>query len=65
MGTIIDDCTKDGVKEFLTKILSSIEEISQSNQLKFNVMLNIMVENSCPPSLAQSSIPRSILESCQ
>ena len=52
----IDDCAKDGVEEFFTKILCGIEEINQSNQSKFNATQSIMVKNSCPPSLAQSSI---------
>ena len=43
-------------KEFLTKILCDIEEISQSNQSKFNVTQSIKVKISSPLSLAQSSI---------
>ena len=54
----IDDCAKDGVKEFLTKILYGAEEIRQSDQSKFNVTQSIMVEYSRPPSLAQSFIVR-------
>ena len=33
----IDDCAKDGVEEFLT----NFEQISQSNQSKFNVTQGI------------------------
>ena len=39
----IDDCAKDGVENFLIKILSGIEGISQSNQSKFNVTRSIMI----------------------
>ena len=41
----MDDCAKDGVEESLTRILCGIEEISQSNQSKFNMMQSIMVKN--------------------
>ena len=44
METRIKDCAKGGVEEFFTKILSGIEEISQSNRLKFNVTQNILVK---------------------
>ena len=54
--TVISNCSKDGVEEFLTKFLCSFEQISQSNQSKLNVMQDIMVKNSCPPSLPQSTV---------
>ena len=53
---ITDDFAKGGVKVFLTKILCGIEEISQSNQSKFHVTKSIIVKDSCPPSLARSSL---------
>ena len=56
MPVLIDDCAKDGAEEFLTKIPCGIEEISQSNQAKFNVTRSIQLKNSYPSSLAQSSI---------
>ena len=46
----MDHCSQYGIEEFVTKILFSIEELSQSNQSKFNVTQRIMVENFCPPS---------------
>ena len=49
----IDDCAKDGIKEFLTKILCGFKEISQSDQSNFNVMRSIMVKYSHSPSLEQ------------
>ena len=45
MGTRIDDCTKDGAEECFTKVPCCNEEISQSNQSKFNAMQRIMVKN--------------------
>ena len=60
----IDDSAKNGVEEFLSKILCCIEEIAcqtlnyssmQSNEPKLSLTQSIMVKNSCPPPLAQSS----------
>ena len=60
----IDDSTKDCIEEFLSKILCCIEEIAsqtlnyssmQSNEPKLSLTQSIMVKNSCPPPLAQSS----------
>ena len=41
----IDNCVKDGV-EGLTTILCGIEQISESNEFKFNATQSIMVKNS-------------------
>ena len=54
----IDNCAKDGVEKLFTRILCGIEEISQLNRSNLNARQSIMMKNSCPPSLAQSSITR-------
>ena len=47
--TVIDDCAKDGGKEFFTEMLCILKSNSYRTQC-------ILVKNSLPPSLAQSPI---------
>ena len=57
MGMTIDDCVKDGGKEFVTKMFRVL-----SNRQGFVIRTQcVLLKNSSPPSSAQLSISNSIL----